>query len=141
MIVTEVIQRRGKTMADESYTKPPKAGDQLELSLGLECTMGPAGTGGGTMTLVHELCTARITKEGKALGEVCGMIGGGIQLHDERDGSVWHLTALDIFRAYDKARAFQVFERARAAIQGGEPNEQAQQGKARNAARRVRAGR
>lgn len=102
-------------MAHESYTTGK--GNTLAMALDLACTMAGDGSG-GTFTMVHELCTARITEDGKVIGEVGGMIGGGIQIHDERDGSVWQLSALEIFQAYNAARAFRKYEIARNKVIG-----------------------
>jgi hypothetical protein len=91
-------------MENECYTS--EAGAKLAIELDIACTLAGNGSG-GMFTMVHELCTARITDEGKVIGEVGGMLGGGVQIHDERDSSVWQLSALDIFKAYEAARAKQ----------------------------------
>lgn len=96
-------------MANESYTS--KRGHILPISLEAGCTYVRGE--GGTLTLVHDLCTAHITEDGEKIGAVEGMVGGGVQINDERDGTVWQLSALDIFKAYNTARAFREYELAR----------------------------
>lgn len=65
----------------------------------LECIFDPARKEGNAITFMSEL-KGTVQSGDKKLGTYYGMMGGGVEIHDDTTHQTWVLNADQIVRAY-----------------------------------------